>query len=636
MLNFRLLLQSLAILIMSGCAQSVNYGQLKLDPGTSGAENVFNSSTNAKKYNVFFYYSPETGSVEIKDIVVGTVIESYVEKALTGNKELLEKEKKVLDCLTVEYRNPNTPKYSPCLFKNDEKSLSVFTKNDVDVASGIAGTIVSPLALAVTLLGSPMNPYTNTLKVVRDQDAIQAFGKAVNSKVGIETQLSCKVTDSSIAGWYRGECVAGKAHGSGIAVGKDKYAGKFVEGVSQGKGWYQWNNGDIYDGEFAHNDLHGKGTFKWNSGAVYVGEFVQGNRTGNGEYTYKDGRTEKGFYLDGKLLSESEYSEYRCKTDPVFEKEYRHKQYVDAFNSAKSSKDFEGFIAKYAANDPDNLVIQAKNRRVLALREEIKETLNRAKNSYEYEEFIQSNAKYDPDKLIPKAKSLKADALRREKAEYDKVMSAGWSGNYKVRITFDTSPGKAIKLLDDVKAAVHVRDPWGVFNPYWVPSFHAAAAYNDKGVIIGEWYTGYYDGWNDWGKYLEPILAKLGVGYKVTPLGNTVRPASNYSPQSTSSGSSTPSASNSNSRSSSSSSSQKPAATVGYKITKNIDEKTSIKQRIAEIECNNGHKGYVWLDPRASVNSTDRYTAGGEFSGSLEPSYGTDFNSVAIQACRNR
>lgn len=523
MFNLLILLQLFIVLLISGCAKTVNYSQLKLDQDSVGSENTFSRLTGNNSYNVMFQYSPEAGTVEIKDIIVGSVSESYVSEFLMNNHALLEKEKKIIDCLTIKYSKPDSPTYSACTFNKDPKSLSVFTKNDVDVSDGIAGTIVSPLALALTVLGEPTNPYKGTVNQIANNDAINSFGKVVNSKLGAEAQSSCKVTDSSLTGWYRGGCSNGKANGLGTAIGRDKYVGNFVDGVAQGKGLYSWSNGDSYDGEFSKNELHGKGAFKWHSGESYVGGFVNGNRTGNGEYTYKDGKTSKGFFLDNKLLSESEYAEYRCKTDPIFEKEYRHKQYVEAFNAAKNSKDFEAFIAKYSTNDSDNLIPQAKSKRIIALRDEIKEELNKAKNSYDYEEFINRNKSYDPDKLIVKAKQLKAEALRREKAEYDNVMSKGWSGDYKVKVTFETSPGKAVKLLDEVKAAVRVRDPWGVFNPYWVPRFHAAAAYNDKGVVIGEWYTGYYEGWNNWGKHFTPAMEKISgvTGWDAKYLGST-------------------------------------------------------------------------------------------------------------------
>lgn len=523
MFNLLALLQLFVLLLISGCAKTVSYSQLKLDQDSVSSENTFSKLTGTKNYNVVFQYSPEPGTIEIKDVIIGSISEPYVSEFLMNNQSLLEKEKKIIDCLTIKYSKTDSPTYSACTFNKDPKSLSVFTKNDVDVSDGIAGTIVSPLALALTVLGEPTNPYKGTVNLIVNQDAINSFGRVVNSKLGAEAQSSCKVTDSSLIGWYRGGCANGKANGLGTAIGRDKYVGNFVDGAAQGRGLYSWSNGDSYDGEFSKNELNGKGAFKWHSGESYIGGFVNGNRTGNGEYTYKDGKTLKGFFLDNKLLSESEYAEYRCKIDPIFEKEYRHKQYVDAFVAAKSSKDFDTFITKYSTNDPDNLIPQAKNKRVMALRDEIKEELNKAKNSYDYEEFINRNKSYDPDKLIPKAKQLKADALRREKENYDNVMSSYNSGNYKIKVTYSTTSGRAINVLEKVKAAVHVRDPFGIWNPFWVPSFHASAAYNDKGVVVGEWYTASYDGWNTWGKYFTPAMEGItGVtGWDAKPLGST-------------------------------------------------------------------------------------------------------------------
>ena len=41
----------------------------------------------------------------------------------------------------------------------------------------------------------------------------------------------------------------------------------------------------------------------------------------------------------------------------------------------------------------------------------------------------------------------------------------------------------AYRILGNVKEAMHVRDPGGVFNPYWVTGFYGAAAKGNKGVV---------------------------------------------------------------------------------------------------------------------------------------------------------
>ncbi len=64
-------------------------------------------------------------------------------------------------------------------------------------------------------------------------------------------------------GTYIGECKKGLAHGRGLAQGVDSYSGQFKNGLPDGKGTYEWENGEIYEGEWKHGFRNGLGVFSF-------------------------------------------------------------------------------------------------------------------------------------------------------------------------------------------------------------------------------------------------------------------------------------------------------------------------------------------------------------------------------------
>lgn len=88
---------------------------------------------------------------------------------------------------------------------------------------------------------------------------------------------------------YDGECKNGYADGEGTVVWfKDqifiqKGEGSWKKGKMNGKGTYEWSNGDRYLGDFVESRRTGKGVYIRPTGEKYVGDFV------NGKFNWFDG-----------------------------------------------------------------------------------------------------------------------------------------------------------------------------------------------------------------------------------------------------------------------------------------------------------------------------------------------------------
>ena len=103
---------------------------------------------------------------------------------------------------------------------------------------------------------------------------------------------TCWVSDSDIQGFYSGSCKDGKAHGFGIAIGRDIYKGEFRDGLKHGKDTYVWDesvkhdpccrgsSSILYIGEYDNDLRHGNGTMIYFNGNSYEGEFKYGTRVG--------------------------------------------------------------------------------------------------------------------------------------------------------------------------------------------------------------------------------------------------------------------------------------------------------------------------------------------------------------------
>lgn len=509
-------------IIISGCVKTV---PLTLHSDTESTDKPyisrFRDKTGNDAFSIVFEYSPETSNLQTKDIL-WSVDQTLVKQMYADNGTLFEQAGRVKDCITVKFDADGSTMYQPCMTNKNADTLSLYNKNEFHAGTLISGTISVPFDILLTILGEPTNPYSGLNRLVIDKNLINRYGAAATAQLGREIDNSCKVSDRDVSAWYSGECKDSVANGQGTAIGRDRYVGSFVDGKKHGAGEYFWHNGDYYHGDYKQDQITGKGTFIWTFGDRYEGEFVNGDRTGHGIYTYKDGSVAEGFFLNNKLLTDAEYAEYRCSIDPEFAKQYRYQQYRDAFSTATSSADFRSFIDKYSANDPDGLVSLARTKMETARQQEIaaekarklrqyREDFAKATTSFDYDKFIETYAGDDPDNLITKAKSQQANALRQEQDDFNSLEKRDWSHGNFVEVTFHTAAKVAVTKLQGVKEAMKVRDPMGIFNPYWVPSIHAAAAYDNKGIVVGEWYTDGYTDYANWLDYLKRELNKAGI-----------------------------------------------------------------------------------------------------------------------------
>ncbi|XP_015216622.2 ankyrin repeat and MYND domain-containing protein 1 isoform X2 [Lepisosteus oculatus] len=99
-------------------------------------------------------------------------------------------------------------------------------------------------------------------------------------------------------GWYTGETVAGKKHGTGVQHWPDgsRYQGQFVSNLKHGSGVFTWANGEVYSGEFCKDYRHGDGTYSWPGGSRFIGKFYLNRKEGYGALHLPDGTTFQGLY----------------------------------------------------------------------------------------------------------------------------------------------------------------------------------------------------------------------------------------------------------------------------------------------------------------------------------------------------
>jgi len=97
------------------------------------------------------------------------------------------------------------------------------------------------------------------------------------------------------------ECISGDCvNGYGkIVLNPGKYPGDFINGIPNGNGRLELNEGNIYVGAFKKGTANGIGILYYSNGDKYEGQFKNGKEDGIGTLTYVRGKVYEGYFLFG-------------------------------------------------------------------------------------------------------------------------------------------------------------------------------------------------------------------------------------------------------------------------------------------------------------------------------------------------
>ena len=99
---------------------------------------------------------------------------------------------------------------------------------------------------------------------------------------------------------YVGAMRGVQLHGKGKYTSKSfKYEGEFKDGLKQGPGKYEWENGDRYEGTFVEDRPDGTGKYQFANGDTYEGEVKAGVVAGRGTYVTRSGDRIEGTFAAG-------------------------------------------------------------------------------------------------------------------------------------------------------------------------------------------------------------------------------------------------------------------------------------------------------------------------------------------------
>ena len=102
---------------------------------------------------------------------------------------------------------------------------------------------------------------------------------------------------------YRGDFRRGLMHGKGtIVFGNDNsYNGDWVNGMREGLGVYSFATGNVYSGSFSKNKFAGQGTMNFASGNKYVGNWEDDQPNGQGIFYFSGNDRYEGSFVNGKF-----------------------------------------------------------------------------------------------------------------------------------------------------------------------------------------------------------------------------------------------------------------------------------------------------------------------------------------------
>ena len=77
--------------------------------------------------------------------------------------------------------------------------------------------------------------------------------------------------------------------------------GHFKENIFNGRGIFQFSDGEVYDGEWKDGKRNGRGAYTYENGQKYTGEWVDDVKHGVGLYEFGNGESYKGEFSNGQM-----------------------------------------------------------------------------------------------------------------------------------------------------------------------------------------------------------------------------------------------------------------------------------------------------------------------------------------------
>ena len=102
---------------------------------------------------------------------------------------------------------------------------------------------------------------------------------------------------------YVGDFRRSIMHGKGTVyfANGNRYNGDWVSGLREGTGIYSFSSGNVYTGAFKKNRFEGQGTMNFASGNKYVGNWVSDQCNGIGTFFFAGGDRYEGNFKNGKF-----------------------------------------------------------------------------------------------------------------------------------------------------------------------------------------------------------------------------------------------------------------------------------------------------------------------------------------------
>lgn len=141
-------------------------------------------------------------------------------------------------------------------------------------------------------------------------------------------------------------------------IGEEYYEGQWENDMFNGKGKYQYSNGDLYIGDFKDNMHHGNGILKCADGTSYEGQFENHKFHGTGTFFDKDGIAWRGEFREGfysskeqAMLKEEKRILNKLKEWEEYPMKYFYKQWEEVYLKADKKTGKEQLSQFFASNE---------------------------------------------------------------------------------------------------------------------------------------------------------------------------------------------------------------------------------------------------------------------------------------------